>query len=262
MASTGTETGTFRPLRLSPTSLHRWRQCPHAYWHAYVRKSPAEAVFNRPMERGGALHAVLRACFENLQMAGEFPGDLAALAVEALPALRYRDHAAWHDDVRWIAALVGDYLGTISAPQARAHLLGLEMVGTYTHDAYPGFVLTARADRVVRLPDGGVRIIEYKSGKPSAYDLVQIAALHLCIARTLRCDDHRITVSTVFLRTNDEREWTFGPGIAEYRARIVAIAAAIRAALPDAARFGPTPGPYCRTCPYLGLCPAAPDEFR
>ena len=30
----------------------------------------------------------------------------------------------------------------------------------------------------------------------------------------------------------------------------------------DAARFGPTPGPYCRTCPYLGLCPAAPDEFR
>src|SRR5438067_10418362 len=108
-----------RPLRLSPTSLHRWRECPHAYWHAYIRKSPAETVFNRPMERGGALHSVLRTCFENLQAAGEFPGNLITLAADALPPYRYPDRDAWREDVRWIAGLVGVYLGSVSAPQAR-----------------------------------------------------------------------------------------------------------------------------------------------
>lgn len=251
-----------RPLRLSPTSLHRWRECPHAYWHAYIRKSPAEVVFNRPMERGGAIHSVLKTCFDNLEAAGDFPGDLAALAAEALPRFRYPDRETWREDVRWIERLVAEYLGTVSAPQARAYVLGLEWVCTYAHEAYPSFILTARADRVVRLPDGGIRVIEYKSGKPERYDLVQIAALHLCVASALRCDDRQIAVSTVFLRTNDEREWTFGPGIVEYRARIIDIAHEIRLAMPDAARFAPTPGPFCRTCPYIGLCPAAPDEFR
>jgi len=99
-------------------------------------------------------------------------------------------------------------------------------------------------------------------GKPDTYDLVQIAALHLCVASALHCDEQLVTVSTVFLRTNDEREWTFGPGIAEYRARIIDIAHEIRQAMPDAARFAPTPGPFCRNCPYIGLCPAAPDEFK
>lgn len=261
MAASLGRPATLRPLRLSPTSLHRWRECPHAYWHAYVRKSPAEAIFNRPMERGGAIHNVLKACFDNLQAAGEFPGDLAALASDCLPPYRYPDRDTWRDDVEWIARLAAGYLDTIPAPQARAHLLGLEWVCRFAHEEYPSFILTARADRVVRLPDGRVRVIEYKSGKPDTYDLVQIAALHLCVASTLKCDDRMITVSTVFLRTNDEREWEFGPGIAEYRARIIDIAHEIRLAMPDAARFAPTPGPYCLNCPYVGLCPAAPDEL-
>ena len=134
-------------------------------------------------------------------------------------------------------------------------LLGLEWACGYTHAAYPSFVLTARADRVVRLPDGRVRIIEYKSGKPDTYDLVQIAALHLCVAHALHCDEQIVTVSTVFLRTNDEREWTFGPGIAEYRARIIDIAHEIRQAMPDAARFAPTPGPFCRDAPISASAP-------
>lgn len=250
-----------RPLRLSPTSLRRWRECPHAYWHAYLRKSPVEVVFNRPMERGGAIHNVLRACFEDVQAGGEFPSDLAALAADYLPAHRYPDRETWREDVRWITTLVAEYLGSLSAPQARAHLLALEWNCTYVHDPYPTFTLTARADRVVHLADGRYRIIEYKSGKPDTYDLVQIAALHLCVANALHCTDRQITVSVVFLRTNDEREWEFGPGIEEYRARIIDIAHEIRLAMREESRFAPTPGPYCRTCPYLGLCPAAPDEF-
>ena len=262
MVASSVQPAMLRPLRLSPTSLHRWRECPHAYWHAYLRKSPAEVVFNRPMERGGAIHNVLKACFDNLQVAGEFPGDLTALAAEYLSPFRYPDRATWREDVEWIVRLTAGYLSTVSAPQARTHLLGLEWVCHFTYAAYPTFVLSARADRVVRLPDGRVRVIEYKSGKPDTYDLVQIAALHLCVASALKCDAQSVTVSTVFLRTNDEREWEFGPGIAEYRARIIAIAHEIRMAIADVPRFAPTPGPYCRNCPYIGLCPAAPDEFR
>src|SRR5690349_19158394 len=107
-----------RPLRLSPTSLHRWRECPHAYWHAYIRKSPAEVVFNRPMERGGAIHNVLKACFDNLQAVGEFPGNLAALAAEYLPPYHYPDRDTWREDVEWIGRLAAGYLETIAAPQA------------------------------------------------------------------------------------------------------------------------------------------------
>lgn len=197
-----------------------------------------------------------------LRLPGDFPGDLVALAMDYLPPHRYPSRDTWCEDVEWIARLAAGYLGTISAPQARAYLLGLEWVCTFTHEAYPSFTLSARADRVVRLPDGRARVIEYKSGKPDTYDLVQIAALHLCVASTLKCDDQMVTVSTVFLRTNDEREWEFGPGIAEYRARIIDIAHEIRLATSDPARFAPTPGPFCRNCPYVGLCPAAPDEFK
>ncbi len=99
MAASLDRSAMLRPLRLSPTSLHRWRECPHAYWHAYIRKSPAEILFNRPMERGGAIHNLLKACFDNLQAAGEFPGDLAALAAEYLPPDRYPDRETWREDV-------------------------------------------------------------------------------------------------------------------------------------------------------------------
>lgn len=250
-----------KPLRLSPTSLRRWRECPHAYWHAYIRKSPKETAFNRPVERGGAIHHLLRASFDHLLAAGEFPDDLPARAVEHLPRLRYPDAEAWRADVRWIADHAGRYLSTLSPRLARAHHVALEWARTYEHPAFPSFLLTARADRVVRIAAGRYRIIEYKSGKPDVYDLVQIAALHLCFARALHAADHQITVSVVFLRTNEEREWTFGPGIAEYRERITEIAHAIRTALADESRFAPTPGPYCRTCPYLHRCPAAPPEY-
>lgn len=251
-----------RPLRLSPTSLRVWRECPHAYWHAYVRKSPKEYTFDRPVERGGAIHNVLRTCFDHLRATGEFPDDLAGLAADFLPRRGYPDGETWQEDVAWITGLTEGYLATLSAPQARAHLLALEWVCTYEHLDDPAFLLTVRADRVVRLDDGRYRIIEYKSGKPDSYDLVQIAALHLCVAHHLHAADDEITVSTVFLRTNEEREWEFGPGIAEYRTRITDIARAIRHALRDGTRFTPTPGPSCRTCPYLSLCPAAPDEFK
>jgi len=56
--------------------------------------------------------------------------------------------------------------------------------------------------------EAGLGATAFLPGKPDTYDLVQIAALHLCVASALRCDDRQISVSTVFLRTNDEREWT------------------------------------------------------
>lgn len=130
-----------------------------------------------------------------------------------------------------------------------------------TNMLLPIFALSARADRVYRAADGGLRIVDYKSGKPGAYDLFQMAALHLCVASNpaIPPDARPIRVGIVFL--SQERPQTFVKQftrneLREYRDRIRAIAGVIRVER----TFAPTPGPYCRYCPYRALCPVAPLE--
>jgi len=246
------------PIRLSPESIRQWRQCPHAFWHRYLQRSPREAVFSRPMQRGNCIHHLLRACFVQRRAQGMFPAELSPLAANFLPRRLYANQDAWREDVREASHTVRQYLAALSDGAADAtRTLAIERVYRYDYLPLPTFALSARADRVYRAPGGGLRIVDYKSGAPGAYDLFQMAALHLCVAATpgTPADARPITVGIVFL-TRDYPETLAKrftrDELREYRDRIGDIAAAIR----TERAFTPTPGPACRYCPYRALCPA------
>ncbi len=254
------------PLRLSPERIRAWRQCPHAYWHRYIRRSPEERTFSRALHRGSCLHKMLHDCFRHHARHGAFPETLAPLAKQYLPYRLYPD-PEWYDaDGRDCVHAVRRYLA--SGPDADApamRTVGCECEYTYEHAAAPAFALTARADRVLRGPEG-LRILDYKSGAAKQYDLFQVASLHLCAAASSRipADVRPIRVVAVFLAPDCVETETHAlddTDLHEYRDRICDIAAAIHDASGDETAYAPTPGSHCRYCPFAALCPLGADEY-
>lgn len=253
------------PLPLSPERIRAWRQCPHAYWHRYIRRSPEERPFSRALHRGSCLHKMLHDCFRHHAQHGAFPAQLGPVARKHLPRYLYPDREWYDRDGRDCVRAVRRYLDSgpdRDAPAMRT--VGCECAYTYTSEAAPAFALTARADRVLRGPEG-LRILDYKSGAAKQYDLFQVASLHLCAAASSRipADVRPIRVVAVFLAPHCVETETYGLDDAElgdYRDRIHGIAAAIRAASGDETRCVPTPGLHCRYCPFAALCPLDPDD--
>lgn len=157
-----------RPRRLAVTEVEIWLSDPYAIYAAHVlRLSPLD-----PLEQGtdaadfGQLvHAALA---DVLRDAGRaWPADAGALLARRLHAatsgLRPALAAWWRPRLERIAAFVAEAEAARRAQPADA--VAVEISGHWALDVPGGFVLRGRADRVERR-DGGVAILDYKTGKP------------------------------------------------------------------------------------------------
>ena len=158
-----------RPRRLSVTQVETWMRDPYAVYARHILKlRPLDPLQADPgaAERGILIHAVLQrflaACPDGL------PGDADERLLEigkqvftqalAYPAVR----AFW-----WprFVRIAGWFVAAERDRRAEARPIGGEVSGELQLAGSAGpFLLTATADRIDRLADGGLALIDYKTG--------------------------------------------------------------------------------------------------
>ncbi|MBI4538432.1 MAG: PD-(D/E)XK nuclease family protein [Gemmatimonadetes bacterium] len=177
-------------VSISASALERLGRCALRYLYRDVLRVlppdeplPALGAWLDHLARGRVLHAVFERSLEAARSRG-IPYDAHAfreLAAEILdleldrtaetrpapsPAVYARERQALKDDVGTFAAMVR----RLGAPWIELELqFGRRAAGEPPVEiAVPGGVirLTGRIDRVDRLPDGKLRVIDYKSGRP------------------------------------------------------------------------------------------------
>ena len=158
-----------RPRRLSVTRIEVWMRDPYAIYARYIMGlKPLEPLDADPgaADRGTAVHHALDAFVRRYP--DDLPDDALPLLLAAgreafgpmlnRPGVRAFWWPRFERIARWFLALERS-----RRPDIRP--VATEVVGKLVL-AGPGgdFLLTATADRVDRLPDGGLQIIDYKTG--------------------------------------------------------------------------------------------------
>ena len=172
-----------RPRRLSATQIETLIRDPYAVYARHVLKlRPFEPLAKLPdaAERGTLIHAILEGFIRERPQ-----GPFDAAATEHLLALG-RDHFASFADFPEIAALWWPRFERIArwfvtAEAARQDVSERTIEGWGTLALTPEFELFARADRLDRLTDGRLAVIDYKSGTPPSVDEVLSLAPQLLL---------------------------------------------------------------------------------
>jgi ATP-dependent helicase/nuclease subunit B len=169
-----------RPRKLSVTAIERWMRDPYALYASHILKlSALDPLDADPgaAERGQFVHHALDRFIRRYPEA--LPNDGEALAMLLADGQAAFGETLGHPSVaafwwprfervaRWFVAFERDRRRGGIRP------LATEISGFIDIDANGGvFRLTAKADRIDRLPDGGLAIIDYKTGRPPRPELV------------------------------------------------------------------------------------------
>ncbi len=163
-----------RPRRLSVTAIELWRRDPYAlYAQRILNLRPLDPLDADPgaAQRGEIIHHALD------RFISRYPDRLPANALAALiaegraafgEALSHPSVAAfWWPRFERVAAWFVDF--EQARRQAGIRPLKTEIRGGILIDTdTKPFHLTAKADRIDRLPDGRLAILDYKTGRPPA----------------------------------------------------------------------------------------------
>ena len=158
-----------RRVPIAVTALDRLRGDPYQFYASAIlglrALDPIDAD-PTPAWRGTAVHAILEAWHD----AGARPGELIPLAERALAEM------SAHPFMRglWRPRLLAG-LGWIETEQDRLlgegrEVLAWEKKGEITVD---GVRIHGRADRIDRLPDGTLAVVDYKTGTPPSARMVE-----------------------------------------------------------------------------------------
>jgi ATP-dependent helicase/nuclease subunit B len=152
-----------RPRKLAVTRLDRLKADPYAFYAQEMLKlsnlDPIDAEPS-PAWRGSAVHAVLEAWAREDRCD---PAKLAARAeamldgIAAHPVLR----ALWAPRLREAIGWIADEMLTL-LDEGRTPVLAEE----FGKAVIEGITLYGKVDRIDRLPDGGLAIVDYKTGQP------------------------------------------------------------------------------------------------
>ncbi len=166
-----------RPTRVSVTGIEIWRRDPYAHYARsvlHLRKLDPLGAEPDPAERGSLIHKI----FERF-----LGGALDALpdnAEDELRALGFAELAHHMDHVEvWASwwprfSAAADWFITEETRRRREGFqpVGLEQEGRLSIPVGRSFTLSAKADRIDRVPSGGLEVIDYKTGSaPRATDV-------------------------------------------------------------------------------------------
>ena len=171
-----------RPRRLSVTEIGTWMVDPYAIYARHVlRLAPLDPLEADPgaAERGSAIHGALA---RFVAATAEYEDDLPADAEDRLLALgrdAFAELAASPSVVSlwWprFERLAGWIVEAERTYRSMARPLVQEVPGQVVMDvAGRPFTLIARADRIDRFADGGLSIVDYKTGQVPAESVVAL----------------------------------------------------------------------------------------
>ena len=159
-----------RLVDISATGLDRLRSDPYQFYASTIlRLSKIDGLDAEPSaaQKGSAVHEIL----DRWHKSGGGPAELRAVAAQVLDGMSAHPlvRALWRP--RLLAAL--DWIGA-EVTRARSEV-GREVIDTECRGdmRYDGVRIHGRADRIDRLGDGTLAIVDYKTGLPPSARMVE-----------------------------------------------------------------------------------------
>lgn len=237
-------------FKLSPYSIGIYEQCPRRYKHQYV--DGLTQKYRKPwpwLTMGSHVHTALTRFLRDIPVEERTVETIESLLrnswrrnregfTDAEQEREYGERAL--AQVRWFA----------STQKTDVEPLMLERF----HEApvSENVVLMGRIDRIDRHKDGGLHVIDYKTGKvpenPDTFQLLQYAVI---LARTL---PYPVTqASYLYLEDGEWRTFSIDPvDVQKTRGAVLAIAKRIE----RETEYREVVGTLCKYCDFLEICEA------
>ena len=275
------KTGAFEPSAYSVSALEMYLKCPFKYFARHVLKLPEDRDDEpgmTPQERGSFLHEVVEQFYKSWDAdpGGAITDDnleaalakFREIADEALASLPAADRAQERTLLLGSAASPGLaerllYFEIQLPGTASRRILEERAEGTFDFTSESGtrtISLNAVADRIDVLEEGGIRVIDYKLGRPPDKEIgLQLPVYGLCQTRSLQQKlggEQPLTAAAYFSfnHRHDPRVYE-GAAIDELlrdgQARLVAAADAIERGEFPASPHEPRD---CKWCAYPAIC--------
>lgn len=236
--------------RFSYTQLETYRYCPMKYRYRYLYHIPTRPTPD--MALGTDVHACLEAFFRQV-MNGTIPScaELLDTYERCLTPGRYGEPSQEQAYRRLGNALLTAFYRTHEG-QWRSPLFVEKSFLLPVGDAW----IRGVVDRIDPLAEGGVEIVDYKTGKPKETaepnERLQLQLYALACRRVFGLEPKR--TSFYYLRTNQKLSFEIRPeDLEETFAQVETAVATIRTG-----DFTPTPSLMkCRRCDFRNLCPAS-----
>jgi DNA helicase-2/ATP-dependent DNA helicase PcrA len=246
------------PKRLSYSQISSFKDCPRKYQYSYIYKIPGEG--SPALSFGISMHNTMKRFYDYLE-ASEVP-NLFGEKGDDLTML----FSIYNESF-----IYADYLSR--KHQKQAYEAGKKMLGEYFQKNGPKFklpylteksfvvplgdyVFSGRFDRVDKLDDGSVEVIDYKTGKTRAQkdadkDL-QLSLYALACRDALNLNPSKL--SFYFLGDNEKIESVrTEEQMDKAKKEFIGIADQMKET-----DFIPTPGKFvCQYCPYRNICDSA-----
>lgn len=238
-------------LRLSPSSLDRYRACPRSFYWADIERARRDEEPNPILCQANAIHAALDRFF-GLPPEHRSPETLELALRSVWVEHRRRGAFAGRGDERRHGLEAIELLRTFYETfDTSAVPLSREQWVKARLDS--GIVVFGKVDRIDRASGGGLELIDYKTGRrqlaPEDIAADSGALVYLVAAEaTYGLEVERVR----FLRSGDEVRWTpEREDVTSAAARLEALATAIA----GEETFPAIPGAQCRFCPFALRCP-------
>ena len=247
--------GSDLSARLSASAVQLYETCPLQFKLEREWRIPGEVP--AAMQYGATMHRVLRAYYDSVRfqrpmteddLIGFFKTDLAEAGLQ--DGYQYELY-----EEQGVAQL-REFLAACRQNPA-PHVLHTE---EFFEMKVSGVTVAGRIDRIDKLVDGKVIIVDYKTGKPQAQEDADESlqlSIYAIAAREkwgYKADQvafyNLATNSQVTTRRNDLE-------LQEARARVEEVAHQVAAG-----QFEPKPGFHCTFCAYRSLCPATEKRLH
>ncbi len=241
------------PRPLSHSSISLYNECPQKYKFKYIDKIP-----ERPkhfFSFGQSVHLALEFFYAATRSQAPSLGELLAHYKEIWVKPGYKDKLQeaeyFAEGTRILTEFHAKHAPRYHVPFFVEYAFDFEVEGV---------PVTGRIDRVDKLPDGRLSVLDYKTGKKLATGRLdadaQLTMYQLACERLLGAEVGEL----VFYHLPTLKEHRTGRRpqalVSELSARITTTAAAI-----EAERFDPTPSEgVCRWCDYKPICPFFKDQ--
>lgn len=262
-------------LKIFPTQLDTYLNCPRKYRFGkdpelkrkYFKASPHLVL-------GNAVHDALQMFFDlgKTPVAERTYERLCELLRDAWAGRGIFKRNAWKQKQAREEAFAGDREAEKAWGQKGLNILyrffqtqdtkAVPLTAEQFHEVRLTDTVTlgGKVDRIDRLEDGRLHVIDYKTGKPPSdrdrqnirEEDLQLASYALVVARKFRGQVARCS----YLYLNDDLEVGYAPDddlLARKERELIELCGRIEAAW-DAGSFPPTPNPLCGWCDFLEIC--------
>ncbi len=237
-------------LRLSPTAVACFRQCPRQYKFRYVDRLGDQYGGPRPyFTMGNHVHDTLKEFLSAVPVEQRTLETMVNLLRKNWR--RYRmGFRSQEDERRWAEKALKQVSLFFAGQDVRIRPYLVE--ARFETEITPGLLLEARIDRVDLQADGTLHIVDYKTGNiPETSDWTQLYLNALVLSRKIPYTISK--ASFIYLSSGSVDTAMIGEAVLDQAKWELLLTAR---SIGGEKRFSPQPGVFCRRCDFKPICPA------